>query len=314
MQQGASNRGQSSTSKASFLSLPQEVRDLIFLELVKQTDHIRVRDCAVAHDTPLSLACSQIRFEYEQIFRDEAPEYASYITICIKDFQYNRVALAWLDKTLPSAVSGVHRRYNVALCLSSALKRKHYVDHDLALDLITGDALRPVRTFLLRNIEDATTKGYYGYDISVYFDPADFTTTACSKMWRAVLFVPGAMATIGRKREIARLVKALQTAERRHGVQVHNDEKFTELFDSWLNAKVHLRIREVSVWFPFRHFVLMRLAKAYLIEYRATDSIYGGIDFWSGPMLQCIAINTEWSNVQERWSQLLVEPRPGSGL
>lgn len=83
---GAGEDQQQLDQNSPFLNLPAEIRNSIYEYAAANTTSTTVNLNGVLYSPPLSLVCHQIREEFEEIYKDEAPKRANTVIIQLTNF------------------------------------------------------------------------------------------------------------------------------------------------------------------------------------------------------------------------------------
>jgi hypothetical protein len=115
---------------------------LIYEFVAQSTEAISFRGQYILYCPNLSLVCHQIRNEYEHIYLDEAPKYASRINVHLTNF-VTSISNGGPDRSIldsfPEPVAVVERSWTVRVFMTNLwdrhrLELRHFIDHGNVLN------------------------------------------------------------------------------------------------------------------------------------------------------------------------------------
>lgn len=163
-----STGSEGATNDSPFLKLPPELRNKIYEYAAQNEDAFSMRKDRTLCCPPLSLVCKQSRQEYEAIYLDEAPKYATKINVHTTHLLDSEAAFC-VDK-IETLAPSVERTFTLRVflpktCFPSLLR---HLSKGYALNhpspLARGGPLTP---------------GSRPYDIEIHFDPKTFPVEPC---------------------------------------------------------------------------------------------------------------------------------------
>ena len=120
--EGTQSKCRQVTQNAQLLDLPGELRNRIYELGVKDAVTFLISHNRICYNLPLSRVCRQIRQEYAQIYKLEAPKHASIINIHLTDFVWNTkdVDICAAIRALPPPAFGNFPIYVLKILLTKA--------------------------------------------------------------------------------------------------------------------------------------------------------------------------------------------------
>ena len=147
------------------LILPPELRNTIWEFVACNTEHVSTRDDRATHTSPLSLVCSQIRQEYDEIYCDEAPKYASVVNLHFTNFihKLSRVDIAATVNNLPPLPTIAQRNYVFIIFLTNTFD--NYLEQFRALHYLSSQSIE-----------------LNSFSVEVWWNPKSFDVHYCQQM------------------------------------------------------------------------------------------------------------------------------------
>ena len=180
---------------SSFLSLPAELRNTVYELVAGDTDAVSVRDGRLLYAPPLSIACEQIREEYEGSYRQEVTRHATKSNLHLENFVFRKDNVLASADFLPAPAPGVERRYTLQVFLTNTF----------------DSHLQHIRALLsLARREGSDEDDSPGFDGEIRYDPKTFDVAYCRQVLEKLSWCTNILQRTGKLgRELRKVSKQL---------------------------------------------------------------------------------------------------------